>query len=413
MTFTEKDLIKCGWTEFVFQLKKFIDNDDVNLKVYAEHLSVYRISEDMEIMWHLKINKDMTLSACAKHQKVSMCDLLGFQHKLMRWSQLENIISRINVVPMDVHSEFSYHLAELKSLVEDSKIHFLLEQLTLINIPSEGRRFSIKTTLTALQQYIINRHAYRHLRQILCLPSHATLKRILGTSGSNAGSEECCQNMIATFMKKNQHCKYFNIIFDEVYVSPAARLRSSHVVGMSEDDPNQLARTVFALMLRVVGGKESFVVRLVPTFKLNAQNIITEIRKIIAKVCEMDGNIVALLCDNHPINRKVYEFFNSQVENSIEQPWIGREGQSEFFLLFDTVHLLKSFRNNWITCKDKTIRIKFNGETICAKWNDIVDLHNKEQNNVVKRTTLSKAAIDPSNLAKQNVALVLQVRMYK
>ena len=79
MTFTEKDLIKCGWTEFVFELKEFIDNNDMNLKVYAEHLSVYRISEDMEIMWHLKINKDMIFSACEKHQKVSMRDLLGFQ----------------------------------------------------------------------------------------------------------------------------------------------------------------------------------------------------------------------------------------------------------------------------------------------------------------------------------------------
>ena len=82
-----------------------------------------------------------------------------------------------------------------------------------------------------------------------------------------------------------------------------------------------------------------------------------------------------------------------------------------FFLLFDTIHLFKNIKSNWITEKMKKLRFeKFEtGEELIAEWKHIVDIYKEEKDLVVKHTLLNYATIFPTNFEKQKVQLTFNV----
>lgn len=86
------------------------------------------------------------------------------------------------------------------------------------------------------------------------------------------------------------------------------------------------------------------------------------------------------------------------------------------FYLVDTVHLLKCVRNNWVNQKGEKCMYfpSFNDinqtSLKTASWNALKKMHKLEFNSLVKYGfNLSYKALNPSNLEKQNVKLVLQV----
>ena len=93
---------------------------------------------------------------------------------------------------------------------------------------------------------------------------------------------------------------------------------------------------------------------------------------------------------NHPIKNKIFPFL---------------------FLLFDTIHLFKNIKSNWITEKMKKLRFHNfeTGDELIAEWKHIVDIYNDEKNLIVKQTRLNYAAIYPTNFDKQKVQLTFNV----
>jgi hypothetical protein len=78
--------------------------------------------------------------------------------------------------------------------------------------------------------------------------------------------------------------------------------------------------------------------------------------------------------------------------------------------MYDPVHLLKNIRNNWITERSQTLSFTSTaGEQSEAKWTDLQELYMTETQTFTKLSTLNKTALNPSNLEKQKVSLVLDV----
>ena len=95
-------------------------------------------------------------------------------------------------------------------------------------------------------------------------------------------------------------------------------------------------------------------------------------------------------CVNHPIKNKIFAFL---------------------FLFFDTIHLFKNIKSNWITEKLKKLRFH-NFETdeeLIAEWKDIVNIYKSETKLIVKQTRLNYATIYPTNFDKQKVLLTFNV----
>ena len=89
--------------------------------------------------------------------------------------------------------------------------------------------------------------------------------------------------------------------------------------------------------------------------------------------------------------------------------------------MFDSVHLLKCIRNNWLAQKDvnKTFKfpkfsfddIDFNRTRICnAPFNTLKKLHSVESDSLLKHAyKLTLKSLSPSTLEKPNVNLVINI----
>ena len=79
---------------------------------------------------------------------------------------------------------------------------------------------------------------------------------------------------------------------------------------------------------------------------------------------------------------------------------------SIWYLLFDTVHLLKSIRNNWIT--EKCQRLALDKQSV-GSFLDVKKLYEAEKDSILKTSPLTQSAINPSKLQLQNAQRVLRV----
>lgn len=73
------------------------------------------------------------------------------------------------------------------------------------------------------------------------------------------------------------------------------------------------------------------------------------------------------------------------------------------------IHLLKSFRNNWVTEKSQTLKFQFDDVKYEGKWSDVCKVFRREENNMVRRTKLSHQSCYPTNLDMQKVQLFVDV----
>ena len=176
-----------------------------------------------------------------------------------------------------------------------------------------------------------------------------------------------------------------------------------HLIRYSEDEKDEIAKTILVFMLKPMFGKPAFVCRMIPIFKISVQILQESIIAIAKIVHEANGSVCCLICDNHPINRKTFSEFHLEGQSS----WKGSIlPESEVFLLNDPVHLFKSIRNNWMTEKNGILSLKFRDNAIIGKWQDIVQLYNSEKMNVVKLTRLSHKAVHPTSLERQHVSFM-------
>ena len=113
---------------------------------------------------------------------------------------------------------------------------------------------------------------------------------------------------------------------------------------------------------------------------------------------------------NQKTFKLLHETHNSHSICSIKHP-ISNTHFSSFYTLYDTIHLLKNIRNNWITEKTKTLEFlhPYTNEKIAAKWSDIVKIYKIGEKNIVQIHTLDYSTLYPNNFEKQKVQLVANV----
>jgi len=86
----------------------------------------------------------------------------------------------------------------------------------------------------------------------------------------------------------------------------------------------------------------------------------------------------------------------------------------KLFFLFDSVHLLKCIRNNWLGQSDVDNTFAFpdieDGSICKASLSHLRQLYASEKDNYIKMApSLSYKVLNPSNLERQNVKLALRL----
>lgn len=419
--FDARDIIREDFSCFVISLtEKFSSGlhiiEDDNCVRLLEFNSAFT---DVEM--NITNTNEFYVTAHRRHTKVSLRDLLGFQFKLQRWSQIENIISRTRNQALSSSSETEYLVERLRDdccFEEDccDSIDFMLEQLLLIIKNSKGRRYSSKCMMIALSLFLSSRKTYMKLREYLALPSPKTITQNIGSYSSIGGEEAATRISSLFFSHNNIQNPYCILIYDEMHLKPSLRYRGGHVIGYSLDQPEKLARTVLVYMVKLPFQPKpnSFVLRIIPVHTLTSELLFCETISQLKIISSAGGKTLSLISDNLATNRKLYEILQVHYPSSFSYkiPHPVDEG-NDLYLLFDSVHLIKSIRNNWITEKNKEISFippdKTVEDQVIARWQDVIDLYKSESQNPLKRVNLTSAAVDPSIFDRQKVSLALQV----
>lgn len=102
-----------------------------------------------------------------------------------------------------------------------------------------------------------------------------------------------------------------------------------------------------------------------------------------------------------------------KLQTAYEHP---KDSERQLFFLFDTVHLLKCIRNNWLNQEDQIIIFPDpqvdNEDTInqIASFNALKEMHAAEKSSILKYGyNLNLKTLYPSSMERQNVKLALNV----
>lgn len=296
------------------------------------------------------------------------------------------------------------------------KFPFLSEQITLQATCKERYRYSANTMILSSLLYTISPHAYKFLRSsnVLILPHPKTIKTVCNSYLSDPIVEErqiflkYAQNQFK-FLNENENNMI--LLFDEIHIKPFLDYKAGNMVGIACNN-TLLATTAFVFMIVSVNSKFKEVVHISPVSKINHESLFNFIKSIILKLEQIGYKIFCVISDNNALNSKAMNNFSNHNKLSIVYPHPA-DNSRPLFYLFDSVHILKCIRNNWLNSKPNQIMQYPNfdsGEENIASFYALKKIHELEHDKLLKfGYSLNLKALYPTNLERQNVKLALNV----
>ncbi len=214
--FVEMNNIPAEFDSFVNSLRCRDDFGEYMSSVTKDGLHIFNFDSTCSppvIMSSVVVTKNFNVTAFQQNTAVQCGDLLGFQYRLQKWSQLHAILNRTKNQDLDVNSEIGKTVNRLRETVFNSahsleKFEFLFEQLELLCTKPIGRRYSAQTTMRSLQLFLCNRSCCKKLRMYLALPHPNTLKLSMGSFENRANRLQCdkwCAEKMSCFTGRSLH----------------------------------------------------------------------------------------------------------------------------------------------------------------------------------------------------------------
>ena len=401
--FKDRDVIN-NFNDIVDNVKIKIDNKVWYFSVGAEYVSIFKtnFSECPQINICIKIKSDLKIEVW--HQNILLpknkyCWILGKENICDKWSKFDTLISHFNSYNETnccVEDKLSYAIKLLNEYTDEnstygSKIKFLVEQLVLFG--SSKPYYSTSTLIWACMLFYSNPSAYKQIRasNVLKIPHPMYLQKLsLDSDMLYSGLTESHLNYLKKKMSSlTEDEKFVNLLLDEIHVKPNLTYSAGKIQGSSENS-NSPASSLQAFMITSLMSKNKDIVALYPVQNLNAESLHTLIKTVLVALHKLGFKVIALISDNNRINRNAFErICNGSLKKSIPHPY---DPQSELFFLFDTVHLFKCIRNNWLNVKDPIQTFVFppfdgnnhEAATHSAPLKSIKLLYDEEKNSLVK-----------------------------
>ena len=259
------------------------------------------------------------------------------------------------------------------------------------------KQFSLSDYCFAIESF--PRCSYEQLRDILVLPSTRKIQSVVS-------SLEIESVFSKTFQKlKAPQQKNVFLLIDEVKIRPTVSFSGGVLSGMAKNEPDSRATSMLCIMVKCLHGGPSIMLSVIPVHTLTASCQFEDVKKATALVEKTGGIVLGSITDNHKINQLYCKMFDKEEESSASAKH-PLDANRSWYLLFDTVHLLKCIRNNWIT--EKSQRLTLDNMTV-GSFSDVKTLYELEKNSILKTTRLTYASVNPSKLQLQNVQHVLRI----
>ncbi|VEN44579.1 unnamed protein product, partial [Callosobruchus maculatus] len=137
----------------------------------------------------------------------------------------------------------------------------------------------------------------------------------------------------------------------EIYIKETLDYKNGNLVGFAENDILSQAKTVQAFLISSIFGSMKEVVSLQPVRNISGDQLHEMALSILKVLLGYGFIVVAVVTDNVRVNQNM---LMKLTEGSADQHYFHLSPDYPTFVMFDTVHLLKIIRNNWLNLKNIT-----------------------------------------------------------
>ena len=417
---------------------QFLDTQYWTLIKNNEGLSICRVVQFPcpKIMLSLKIKNNCTVQAFVQDTEMHRLGDFKIPVEVHDTNTLEKILDNLNRADIDKSNSencnsisviqlvisFLSILLDEPSFKHSTVLKFVCEQLHLMTLNKMD--YSSELVIFSSILYNCSPQGYRLLRdkKFLILPSYSTIKRVFVSKKFSPATEQDDTNFLLYIKNKSKSLlpcdKTVILMVDEIHLKPYFDYKGGNIVG-SAFDSSEAATSAFVFMLNSVRSKFKDVVHIIPTKCMKAETLHNILKKVIIGLEKIGFTVFCVVTDNNAINGKAMSFFAHPPKLSIvyRHPY---QNDRPLFFMYDSVHLLKCIRNNWVGQKDTNQTMKFppfaienytiQTELHYAPFSTLKKLQKVEDGSLLKHSyKLSLKALSPSSFEKQNVNLVLQI----
>jgi hypothetical protein len=186
--------------------------------------------------------------------------------------------------------------------------------------------------------------------KILILPNMSYLKRLSAVFKTD---DSCNQELSAHYVYlKNKaellqlHERHVILLLDEIHVNQKSVYKGGSIVGMASNAIDTEASTVQTFMLCSLLSSNKDVAAMIAVKNLNTVYLTELTNKVIVMLENAGYFVFCLISDNNRVNRNMFtQMCNGELQPYIKHPL---NDERKLFFLFDSVHLIKCMRNNWL-----------------------------------------------------------------
>ena len=178
-------------------------------------------------------------------------------------------------------------------------LKFVIEQIKLIQVPKQGRRYSTDLLTVSFLWQITSTSLYKKLRQLLVLPS-LSLRRKLSSGMTVESGKLDLEYLKLRQAELTQQEKIVVLMIDEVYTAQRVEYSNGSFIGVTEDGTP--TKTVLAFMIQSLMGNYKNVVCLIPVNKLDT-HLLRSWFDHVTNALDDFCFVVAVSTDNHVCNR--------------------------------------------------------------------------------------------------------------
>ncbi|GFS57752.1 transposable element P transposase [Trichonephila clavipes] len=204
------------------------------------------------------------------------------------------------------------------------------------------------------------------------------------------------------------HEKQVILQIDEIFIKSAITYKCNKIIGFTEK--GEAATTIQCFLYSSLLGENNEIVLLNPVKNMNAEDLYSMTLEMLSLMEKVGFSVVCIVSDNNRVNRNCFsKLCNGTIKSVIQNP---ANNAKKLHLIFDSVHLIKSIRNNWLNQKDADSSLMYPhpsefSQIRKASFSSLFKIYNEEMNIIMKLAPkLCLKALKPTNFEKQNVKLV-------
>lgn len=244
----------------------------------------------------------------------------------------------------------------------------------------KGQRYTLKEKIMALTIFKQSPKAYKFLKSYFKLPTKRTIQKVLSLvsikPGINKQVIHSLKESVAALPNEKKLCI---LMFDEISLAAGLYFDSTtgEIIGFEDNGNKKALIADHALVFMMKGIKGKYKQPLSYSFCQNTtkkEDLLYQLETIIKELDSIGLKIIATICDQASTNMAVIKSLKEKTKekylrnNELFNTYGIELGDIKFFPLFDTPHLLKGVRNNFL---NKNIRYFQENKMKIAKWDHL------------------------------------------